>query len=143
MNGEQKSRASKLVKKLAAALAVGLIYLIFVRITGRRIPCVFYELSGKYCPGCGITRMFVALSRLDLAAAADYNLLALILLLPLFPGFGPCLLAGFLVALMGVWLFASYRIRFHVALDDPCYGAACAWAEILFLLAWLAVVRLL
>ena len=80
MNGEQKSRASKLVKKLAAALAVGLIYLIFVRVTGRHIPCVFYELSGKYCPGCGITRMFVALSRLDLAAAADYNLLALTLL---------------------------------------------------------------
>ena len=80
MKGEQKSRASKLVKKLAAALAVGLIYLIFVRVTGRRIPCVFYELSGKYCPGCGITRMFVALSRLDLAAAADYNLLALTLL---------------------------------------------------------------
>jgi hypothetical protein len=51
------------------------------------------------------------------------------------------LLVGFLVALMGVYLFASYRIRFHIALDEPCYGAAAAWAELLFLLAWLAVVR--
>lgn len=70
-------------------------------------------------------------------------LLALIFLCPLFPGFGLSLLAGFLVALMGVYLFASYRIRFRIALDDPCYGAAAAWAELLFLLAWLAVVRLL
>ena len=68
-------------------------------------------------------------------------LLALILLCPLFPVNAASLLAGFLVALMGVYLFASYRIRFHIALDEPCYGAAGAWAELLFLLAWLAVVR--
>lgn len=70
-------------------------------------------------------------------------LMALLFLFPLFPTYGMSLLAGFLVALMGVYLFASYRIRFHLALDDPCYGAASAWADILFLLAWLIVVRLL
>ncbi|MBR4304709.1 MAG: DUF2752 domain-containing protein [Clostridia bacterium] len=80
MKFEQKARAVKLIRKVGAALAAGLIYLVLVRVTGWRIPCVFYELSGKYCPGCGITRMFVALSRLDFAAAAGYNLLALILL---------------------------------------------------------------
>ena len=69
-------------------------------------------------------------------------LLALLALCPVFPGHGPSVVAGFLAALMGVYLFASYRVRFHLALDEPCYGAACAWADVLFLLGWLAVVRL-
>ena len=69
-------------------------------------------------------------------------LLALVCLMPLFPGWGPSLLAGFLAALMGAYLFASYRVRFHKALDETCYGAVCAWADILFLLGWLTVTRL-
>ena len=80
MNFEQKARAVKLTRKVGAALAAGLIYLVLVRVTGWRIPCVFYELSGKYCPGCGITRMCVALARLDIKGAAGHNLLAFCLL---------------------------------------------------------------
>lgn len=65
-------------------------------------------------------------------------LLAMVLLYPLFPGRGVCLLAGFLAAFMGAYLFASYRVRFHAALDETCYGAVGACAELLFLLGWLA-----
>ena len=49
------------------------VYLVFVLCTGIRIPCLFYELTGLKCPGCGITRMFVSLARLDIAAAFAYN----------------------------------------------------------------------
>ena len=69
-------------------------------------------------------------------------LLALLVFCPLIPRYAARLCVGLLVALMGVSLFASYRVRYHYALDDACYGAACAWGEILFYLGWLALVWL-
>lgn len=54
-------------------LLLGLAYLAFVRLTGWRIPCPFYTVTGFLCPGCGITRMMVALSLPDLAAAYAAN----------------------------------------------------------------------
>ncbi len=39
-------------------------------------PCVFRELTGLYCPGCGSGRALVALSRLDVAGALRSNPLA-------------------------------------------------------------------
>lgn len=63
-------------------MAAGLTYYAFVRLTGWGIPCVFYLASGKYCPGCGVTRMCVALLRLDFDAAFRANMLIMLLLLP-------------------------------------------------------------
>jgi len=37
------------------------------------IPCVFHELTGLYCPGCGVTRMIFALLKLDFYQAFRYN----------------------------------------------------------------------
>lgn len=37
------------------------------------IPCLFYELTGLQCPGCGNSRAALALARLDLPAAFCYN----------------------------------------------------------------------
>lgn len=45
------------------------------------IPCIFHELTGLYCPGCGITRMFFALLKLDFINAFHYNPLVFIMLL--------------------------------------------------------------
>ena len=61
-------------------IAVGLGYALFVRLTGWGIPCVFHLLTKLECPGCGVTRMCLALLRLDFYAAARYNLLLLCLL---------------------------------------------------------------
>lgn len=47
------------------------------------IPCIFHEITGFYCPGCGITRCFNALVHLDFYQAFRYNALVVILL-PLF-----------------------------------------------------------
>lgn len=82
---EQKKRLLGLLSKAGIALGLGLAYALFVRFTGWGIPCVFHLLTGLHCPGCGISRMFLALLRLDFAAAARYNLLVLCLL--------PCFLA--------------------------------------------------
>lgn len=37
------------------------------------ISCTFYEILHVYCPGCGGTRMIVALSNLDFYQAFRYN----------------------------------------------------------------------
>ena len=48
-------------------------YLIFVLCTGVGIPCVFYEITGWKCVGCGISRMFVSLAQLDFVSAFRWN----------------------------------------------------------------------
>ena len=80
MMNEEKIRLRQIAAKTALACGIGLAYACFVSITGCGIPCVFHVVTGLYCPGCGISRMFLALLRFDFAAAAQYNLLVLCLL---------------------------------------------------------------
>lgn len=82
MTPSQKGRAGSLGKKTALVLAAGLAYYALVRLTDWGIPCLFYLASGKYCPGCGVSRMCVALLRLDFEAAFRANMLIMLLLLP-------------------------------------------------------------
>jgi len=44
-----------------------------VRYTGRGFPCLFRYIFHLQCPGCGITRMFLALSRGNLRDAYQSN----------------------------------------------------------------------
>ena len=39
------------------------------------IPCVFYELTGFYCPGCGITRVIMSLIHGEIYQAFRYNMI--------------------------------------------------------------------
>ena len=41
--------------------------------------CLVHDILHVYCPGCGATRAFLSLLRLDVAAAAQYNLMVFIL----------------------------------------------------------------
>jgi hypothetical protein len=68
-----------------ASLGVGgLFYLkVWLPVTKLGIPCVFHELTGLYCPGCGMTRAVLALLRLDVYQAFRYNTL-LFFLLPMY-----------------------------------------------------------
>ena len=80
MTLEQKGRFWQIGKKLVGLLAIGVAYYLFITLTGWKIPCVFYLISGKYCPGCGVTRMCLALVRLDFSAAFHHNALVMVLL---------------------------------------------------------------
>jgi len=45
------------------------------------IPCIFHEITGLKCPGCGITRMFVSILHLNFIDAFYYNPLCFIYLI--------------------------------------------------------------
>lgn len=58
-------------------------YLIQSHFTHKFIPCIFHEVTGLYCPGCGVTRMFLSLLKGDIKQAFFYNQL-LFISLPFF-----------------------------------------------------------
>jgi hypothetical protein len=76
----QKERMLKSLKKALILVLVGLAYYGFVKLTGWGLPCPFHLLTGWHCPGCGISRMFMALLELDFMGALGYNALVLVLL---------------------------------------------------------------
>lgn len=57
----------------------GILYGIFVKATGFGIPCMFHLITGLKCPGCGVTRMAVALLQLDFGGAFEANPAVLVL----------------------------------------------------------------
>ena len=73
MTEEQTKRLKSVLLRWGIILSVGIVYLIWVLLTDIRIPCIFYELTGLSCPGCGITRMFSSLALLDFSSAFAYN----------------------------------------------------------------------
>lgn len=68
-----KHRVKKLIGWGSVLLLVGLAYAGLCRATGWALPCLFYKITGCYCPGCGVTRMCLAMLRLDFAAAFSAN----------------------------------------------------------------------
>ncbi len=79
-NNEQSTRLKRLIRNYIITLSVGFGYLIWVLITNIKIPCVFYLITDKYCPGCGVSRMCMAIARLDFSAAMSHNVLVFCLL---------------------------------------------------------------
>ena len=63
--------------------AAGVLYGLFVKKTHLGVPCIFHLVTGFKCPGCGVTRMAVALLQLDVAKAFEANA-AIVLLSPVF-----------------------------------------------------------
>ncbi len=76
------ARAKKVTFGALTILAVGALYALFVTLTHRGIPCVFHSVTGLWCPGCGVSRMCLALLRLDFAGAFRENA-AIFCMLPL------------------------------------------------------------
>lgn len=56
-------------------LGIGILYLFICLRFNIGIPCIFHEITGLYCPGCGITRAIVSLVKLDFYQMLRYNIL--------------------------------------------------------------------
>src|SRR6187549_3180916 len=67
---------------IIAAGAILLLYFFVEPKNGVLPKCFFHELTGWYCPGCGVQRSFHSLLNGHVLTAIDYNLL-FILFLPL------------------------------------------------------------
>ncbi|MGM9602968.1 MAG: DUF2752 domain-containing protein [Faecousia sp.] len=89
-----KQRLHKVVFVGAALLVVGCIYALLCRSLGWGIPCPFHLVTGLQCPGCGVSRMCLALARLDFAGAWQANPM-LLCLLPLLAAIGADMLVRY------------------------------------------------
>ncbi|MBH1941742.1 DUF2752 domain-containing protein [Mobilitalea sibirica] len=78
-----KQRIIKLSCIIFIIGTLGISYYIFSKYTGIYIPCIFHEITGLYCPGCGITRMLASLIEGNVYRAFQSNE-ALFILLPFF-----------------------------------------------------------
>lgn len=73
ISGTPRRRLIKLCLTIAGIGAAGLLYALFVSVTGIGIPCVFRLVTGLKCPGCGVSRMCMALLHLDFKTAWHSN----------------------------------------------------------------------
>lgn len=65
--------SKKTIKTVLLLLAAGLCYLVWIKLTGLALPCMFRSLTGFKCPGCGVTTMFTALASLDFKTSFNAN----------------------------------------------------------------------
>ena len=117
---ERVRRRRRLLAACGAALAAGLLYALWLRLTGLALPCPFRAVTGLLCPGCGVTSLCLALLRGDLPAAWAANPVLLLLLPPL----------GALALRMAVRYVREGRTA------GPRWENALLWAMIAVLAAW-------
>lgn len=104
-------RRNKVLRIALILLGIGALYTLLTYFTNFGIPCLFYTITGLQCPGCGISRMFLALFQLDFAAAFHYNA-AVLCLLPLF----------ILVGVRKIYLYIRYNRKKDLLSDIGVWG---------------------
>lgn len=75
-----KKRIINVVTTLVLGLLLLFGYYYLNKRFGLSISCMFYKITGLYCPGCGITRCFFAILEGDFYKAFMYNQLVFILI---------------------------------------------------------------
>ena len=65
--------------KLLLFFGLLVMYYIFA-LNNITIPCLFNKITNLYCPGCGVTRMLLSISKLNFYQAFRYNQLVFIFL---------------------------------------------------------------
>lgn len=63
---------------IVIAIILGILFIYILLKYNIGIPCIFHKLTGFYCPGCGMTRAFISLIKLDIYQAFRYNMLVII-----------------------------------------------------------------
>lgn len=69
-----------IIGSAASILILGIIGIVIYTKLGTGFPCLFHEVTGKYCAGCGMTRAVISLSNLEFYQALRYNLFVFIAL---------------------------------------------------------------
>lgn len=82
-----KKRLFILILVIVMIIIIGGLYYLLLINHLFSIPCLFYKTTGYYCPGCGITRVFISLIKFDFYQAFRYNPLVFCML-PFFIVYG-------------------------------------------------------
>lgn len=72
----------RLKSKRVLTPVMALLILASMYLLGVRVPCMFYRVTGYLCPGCGITRMCLAMLRFDFVTAFRNNPFCFVLSFP-------------------------------------------------------------
>ena len=75
-----KKRILEVISILISTILILIGYYFLNKNYHYRIPCIFHEITGLYCPGCGTTRLIFALLEGHIKEAFNYNRLVFILL---------------------------------------------------------------
>lgn len=73
--------AKNKVKAPIVLFVIFLFYYVLNKYLNISISCLFHEITGFFCPGCGITRMFFSLLELNFYQAFRFNPLVFILII--------------------------------------------------------------
>ena len=119
MSKEMKKRIQRVARVAALFVCAGLLYAVIVKLLGRGIPCVFHDITGLKCPGCGMTHAMTALLNLDFNAFIQANL------------FAPLIIIFFITA------FASTSLK-YIKTGIYRLSALNSFVEISFLVLFIA-----
>ncbi len=75
-----KKRIQKVISILISIIMILIGYYFLNKNYHLSIPCLFHKITGLYCPGCGTTRLIIALIEGHIEEAYNYNRLVFILL---------------------------------------------------------------
>ena len=115
-------RLRKTALTALAVLAVGGLYAWVHSAYGFSIPCLFRKITGLDCPGCGVSRMLMALLRLDFSAAFRANRVLFCMLPVLAFAFGRM-----------IWIYVRdgfVRDRLSTVLCWICVGVLLCWGVV-------------
>jgi len=76
-NKECQMRLKEEIRKIFPVLAILIAYSIYLRFFTIGIPCVFHEVTGLKCPGCGMTRSCMSILKFDFTSAYNSNMLSI------------------------------------------------------------------
>lgn len=80
MSEEIKKRIKRVVLVTALFVCTGLLYALCVILFHGGIPCLFHNITGLKCPGCGMTHAMIALLKFDFHMFITSNLFAPVIL---------------------------------------------------------------
>lgn len=81
MKWQQNNKMKKSNYKIFLIVGmIGILYLLVFFKYKIGIPCLFHEITGLYCPGCGMTRAIISIIELNFYQALRFNMLIFIVI---------------------------------------------------------------